>query len=120
MAVYNWLAYNWLAVGQHAGKGGDHQNRQEIGERNQPEPGAGMGQRPSQPADGDPLEPPANQRDAVADDVNTVVAMRKGAGDVVQTARVRSIVVAAHLLSSQRSSHTWGFPAGMVASSSAM
>ena len=41
-----------------------------------------MGQRLGQPADGDPLEPPADQRDAVAADVNEVVAMRKGAGDV--------------------------------------
>jgi len=41
-----------------------------------------MGQGPGQPADGDPLEPPADQRDAVAGDVNTVVAVREGAGDV--------------------------------------
>src|SRR4051794_8663347 len=42
----------------------------------QPEPRAGMGQGPGQPADSDPLEPPADQRDAVAGDVNAVVAMR--------------------------------------------
>src|SRR5438093_3026749 len=70
------------AVGEHAGKRCEKQDRQEIGERNQSEPGAGMGQGPGQPTDRDPLKPPADQRDAVAADVNKVVAMRKGAGDV--------------------------------------
>ena len=70
------------AVGQHAGKRREKQDRQKIGERNQSEPSTGMGQGPGQPANRDPLKPPADQRDTVAADVDEVVAMRKGAGDV--------------------------------------
>ena len=70
------------AVGQHPGKRCEKQDRQKIGERNQSEPSTGVGQGPGQPTDRDPLEPPADQGDAVAAEVNEVVAMRKGAGDI--------------------------------------
>ena len=41
-----------------------------------------MGQGPGQPTDRDTLEPPADQRDAVAADVNEIVAVREDTSDV--------------------------------------
>ena len=73
-------------VGEHAGERAQEQHRQEIGERDEAEPGAGMGQGPGQPADRDALQPDADQRDAVAADIDAVVAVGEGAGDVVEPA----------------------------------
>src|SRR6516165_6762270 len=69
-----------------------------------------MGQGPGQPTDRDPLEPPADQRDAVAADVNEVVAMRKDAGDVAQAARCLSTDTPAQPFNGQQSSHPEAFP----------
>ena len=74
-------------VGQHPGKGAQHQHRQKIGERHQAQPGARMGQGPGQPADRDTLQPQPGQRDAVADDIDRpVIAMGKRARDVAEPA----------------------------------
>src|SRR5206468_2916640 len=67
-------------------KRAETQHRQKIGERDEAEPGAGMGQGPGQPADRDALQPPADQRDAVAGGVDAVVALGEDAGDVVEAA----------------------------------
>src|SRR5579863_9527914 len=45
-----------------------------------------MGEGPGEPADRDPLQPPADQRHAVAGGVDTVVALREDAGNVVEPA----------------------------------
>ena len=68
-----------------------------------------MGQGPGQPTDRDTLEPPADQRDAVAADVNAVVAVREGSGDVAQAALCLSIGAAAQSFDGQRRSHPEAF-----------
>jgi hypothetical protein len=74
------------AIGEHPGERAQKQHRQKIGERDETEPGTGMGQRPGQPADRDPLQPPADQRNAVAADINPEIAVRKGARDIAEPA----------------------------------
>ena len=68
-----------------------------------------MGQGPGQPTDSDPLKPPADQGDAVAADVNEVVAMRKDAGDVAQAARCLSTDAPAQPFNGQQNSHPEAF-----------
>ena len=72
------------AVGEDAGERTEEQDRKELGKRDKTEPGARMRQRPGQPADRDALQPGADQRDAVAADVDPIIAVGEGAGEVVE------------------------------------
>ncbi len=66
------------AVGDHAAVRAEHQDRRHLHGHQQPERGAGVGQRQQQPALGDRLHPGADQRDGLAGVVAAVVRDREG------------------------------------------
>ena len=70
------------AVGERAAERPDHDVGKQVGERHKAEHRAGMAELPGEPADADPLHPGADQRDAVAGDVDAEVAVRERARDV--------------------------------------
>ena len=69
------------AVGERAAERADHHGREQIGERDQTQHRARVAELPGQPADADPLHPGADQRDAVAGDVDAEVRLRERARD---------------------------------------
>lgn len=80
------VAHAVAPVGERPGPGAEHHGREEIGEGDEAEPSAGMGQLPGEPADGDALQPSADQRDRIAGGEEPAVPADEGAGDVAKAA----------------------------------
>ena len=62
------------AVGEGAAEGQQKEQRDRFGHRHDPQPGAGMGQLPSQPADADALHPKAGEREDGTHHVDPIIS----------------------------------------------
>src|SRR4051794_26314141 len=65
-----------------------------------------MSQRPGEPTDGNPLQPPADQRYPVAADVNPVIAVGECAGDVVEPRGGAALLLKSQGMRTPISGHT--------------
>ena len=75
------------AIRHHPGERRQKQHRQELGQRHQAEPGAGMGQGPGEPAARHALHPGADQLDRVAADIDAVIAVGRARGQHCRSRR---------------------------------
>src|SRR5205823_2707097 len=80
------------AIGQDASQRAQKDDREELRHRHDAEPGARMRQGPGEPPDRDALQPGADQADGVAADIDAVVAVRKGRGDIAEPAGGMKVV----------------------------
>ena len=78
------------AVGERAAERADQHGREQVGERRETEHRARVAELPGEPADPDPLHPGADQRDAVAGDVDAELAVRERARDRAEARRACS------------------------------